>query len=210
MFWDTVSGTATLVERLPSMSTMHRLMLTAADIGPGHSVLDLGCGAGSYFTPVRTAIGDSGHLTGLDFAAKMVARARRRVAEASWANVEVIQEDATSADLGEDRYDAIFAMYSFTAMPDPAAAIRNAHRALRPGGRMFVADVRLVPSGRAAPLIRLFRGLYRVLAGATGDDIIPDIRATFGTVDIWDPNRNEPTTAPLPPWPPLLMLVATK
>lgn len=211
MFWDRVSGTHTVVERIPGAAkSMRRLMLTATGIGSGDAVLDVGCGAGSYFAPIRAALGDTGRLTGYDLAGTMIARARRRIAEQGWDNVEAHQADATTTDFGENVYDTAFAMYSLTAMPEYPAAIRRIHTALRPGGRLFVADVRLVPGGRAAPLIHLFRGMYRALAGVTGEDIRPALRAEFASVDLWDPHRNEPTAADLPHWPPLVMLVATK
>jgi ubiquinone/menaquinone biosynthesis C-methylase UbiE len=209
--WDYVSGPSTVIERIPSATTaMHRAMLIATGIGPGNAVLDLGCGAGIYFSPVRAAVGRAGRLVGVDLSTAAVRRSRERVEREGWDNVEVHHADAATDDLGEARYDAVFAMYSLSAIPDYRAAIRRAHTALRPGGRMFVADVRLVPGGRAAPLIRLLRAIYRGLAGATGDDITPAIRETFRTVALWDPRVNETTEASLPHWPPLVMLVATK
>lgn len=209
--WDYVSGPSTVVERVPSaVAAMHRAMIAATGIGPGSTVLDLGCGAGVYFPPVRATIGRSGQLVGVDLSPAAVRRSRARVEREGWDNVEVHHADAATVDLGEERYDAVFAMYSISAIPDYRAAIRRAHTALRPGGRMFVADVRLVPGGRAALLIRTLRAIYRRVAGATGDDITPAIRETFETVDLWDPRDNTTTTAAQPHWPPLLMLVATK
>ncbi len=66
------------------------------------------------------------------------------------ARVADATDPSLPADLGPSRFDAAFAMYSISAMPDIAAAVALAYEALRPGGRLFVADVRLVPGGRAA------------------------------------------------------------
>jgi ubiquinone/menaquinone biosynthesis C-methylase UbiE len=208
--WDYLSGTSTIVERLPAAKDMHRAMLSATGIGPGDTVLDLGCGTGGYFSAIRAAIGDTGHLLGVDLSEAAVRRCRARITRAGWDNVAVEHADAATHDLGDGRYDAVFAMYSVSAIPDYRAAIRRAHTALRPGGRLFVADVRLVPGGRAGPLIHLLRATYRGLAGATGEDITPAIRETFDQVDLWDPRVNEPMTATQKPWPPLVMLVAGK
>jgi ubiquinone/menaquinone biosynthesis C-methylase UbiE len=211
MFWDKVSGAHTLVERTGAAPAMYRLMLTATGVGPGDAVLDVGCGAGTYMPPFRAAIGETGRLVGYDLATKMIARSKRRIADQGWANVEAHQADATTTDFGTECYDVAIAMYSLTAMPDYPAAIRRIHQALRPGGRLFVADVRLEPGGWTAPLVRFFRRLYRMLAGVDGADIRPALRETFGSVELWDPKRNAPTPdAPLPHWPPLVMLVATK
>ncbi|GAB3455740.1 class I SAM-dependent methyltransferase [Actinophytocola sediminis] len=208
--WDYLSCTSALVERLPTIGAMHRAMLGATGIGPGDTVLDLGCGTGGYFAPVLAAIGDTGQLVGVDLSQASVRRARARIARLGWSNVAVEHADAATADLGDARYDAAFAMYSLSAIPDYRAAIRRAHTALRPGGRLFVADVRLVPGGRAAPAIWLFRALYRGLAGASGEDITPAIRDTFDHVDLWDPHDNRPVAMAQRPWPPLVMLVATR
>lgn len=212
-YWNRVSGAHTWVERLPMVGDFHRIMRNATGLRAGETVLDLGCGAGSYFQPLRDTIGDDGRLVGVDIAPAMLARAEARVARAGWTNVETRLADATepnlAAELGAGRFDAAFAMYSISAMPDIAAGVALAHDVLRPGGRLFVADVRLVPGGRAAWLIRLLRGVYRRLAGASGDDIVPYLRGRFDTVTMIDDN-GAPTERQPTPWPPLVMLAATK
>jgi ubiquinone/menaquinone biosynthesis C-methylase UbiE len=208
-YWDRVAGTTTLVERIPGAATaMTRFMLTTTGIGPGDTVLDLGCGTGSYLGPLRAAVGAEGRVVGVDASAGMMRRATRRVEEQGWDNVELVFRDATTADLGTERFDAAFALYSLSAMADFPRVIRRVHTALRPGGKLFVADVRLVPGGRTAPLVRLFRAAYRRLAKATGRDVAPAIREVFDTVEL--PDGREFHERDLPHWPPLLMLVATK
>jgi len=212
-YWNRVSGAHSAMERMPGASGMHRIMRTATDLRTAETVLDLGCGAGSFFRPLRETIGDEGHLVGVDIAPAMIARAEARVAREGWANVETRLADATDPnlppELGSGRFDAAFAMYSISAMPDIAAGVALAHDVLRPGGRLFVADVRFVPGGRAVWLIRLLRGVYRRWAGASGDDIVPYLRDRFDTVTMIDGN-GAPTERQPTHWPPLVMLVATK
>lgn len=212
-YWNRVSGSAELVERLPWAGEWPGIMRRATGLAEGEAVLDLGCGAGSFFRPLREMIGTDGHLVGVDVAPKMIARARARIEREGWTNVETRVADATDPDLpaalGPGRFDAVFALYSISALPDIAAGVALAHEALRPGGRLFVADVRLVPGGRAAGLIRFLRGVYRRLAGATGEDIVPYLRDRFDTVTMIDRN-GAPTERQPTHWPPLVMLVATK
>jgi ubiquinone/menaquinone biosynthesis C-methylase UbiE len=212
-YWNRVSGTTQLVERIPAFNQWTAIMRNATGLTEGETVLDVGCGAGSFFPQLREMIGADGHLVGIDVAPAMITRARARIERAGWTNVEARVADATDpnlpADLGPGRFDAAFAMYSISAVPDIAPAVALAYEALRPGGRLFVADVRLVPGGRAAGLIRLLRGAYRRLAGATGDDIVPYLRDRFDTVTMID-KHGAPTERQPAHWPPLVLLVATK
>lgn len=207
-YWDRVAGAVSVTGRLPVARQMHRFMLDTTGIGRGDAVLDLGCGPGTYLAPLREAVGPGGHVVGLDASPAMLRRAERHVAREGWDNVDLVSADAATADLGTERFDAAFALYSLSAMADFPAAIRRVHAALRPGGRLFVADVRLVPGGRAAAVIRVLRAAYRRIAGATGRDVAPAIREVFDTVDLPDGRAFDEVT--LPHWPPLLMLVATK
>ena len=70
-------------------------------------------------------------------------------------------------------------------MPDVATAVRLAHDALRPGGRLFVFDMRLVVKGSAwrRSVTRLQRSIYRVTAGFTGADVLAELRRRFAAVE---------------------------
>jgi ubiquinone/menaquinone biosynthesis C-methylase UbiE len=151
---------------------------------PGEAVLDIGCGTGATLVPLRAAVGDGGRVVGVDYSQRMVARAGRRVGEHWWANVTVRRADAARESLGDNEFDAAVALTSLSAMPDVRAAVELAHRALRPGGRLFVFDVRLVLAGGRGKRLRtrLLRGMYRATAGFTGADVIAELRRTFDTV----------------------------
>ncbi|MCI2422762.1 class I SAM-dependent methyltransferase [Saccharopolyspora sp. K220] len=208
-FWDLTSSAMGVAERLPTARTMHQAMRNATGLHPGAAVLDLGCGTGSYFEPLREAIGPEGRLLGVDSSPGMLRRARKRVHRHGWQNVDVQQADATTTDLGTAEFDAVFAMYSLSAMPDTAAATQRIHTALRPGGVLFLADVRLVPEGRAAGLVRLLRSAYRKFSHATGEDVVPHVRRTFGAIQTVD-HDGRPGPDELRSWPPLVMLTARK
>lgn len=213
-YWGFAAGpTRLVVERTRAATAMSRVMLGATGLGAGETVLDLGCGPGTYFPYLWTAVGESGQVVGVDNSPGMLVRARARVAEAGWVNVAAEAADATTADLGTARFDAAFALYSLSAMPDIGAAVQRVHEALRPGGRLFVADVRLVPGGRTAPLVRLMRGAYRRFAGATGQDVLPYLKAAFGAVTHVG-RAGQPlgdgAAVEARHWPPLMMVMATK
>jgi ubiquinone/menaquinone biosynthesis C-methylase UbiE len=196
-FWDQASKGFRLGERL---GKSHRyLSVKALGLTDGESVLDVGCGAGAEFPLVRQAIGDTGRIFAADFSPKLVRRAQQRVDEAGWSNVEVRHLDATKDPLGDGEFDAALAMASLSTMPDVDVALDNIYQALKPGGRLFVADVN--PSG-------LFRVLYRKFAGAPGIDVAQRIKHWFDEVDLLDKNV-EPVPWRTPaPW--YLMVLARK
>src|SRR5262245_37270934 len=127
--WDRMSGTPyDLVERLSTQAVYRRLIRTTLRLTPGDRVLDLGCGPGTYLDALRT---DGGHVLGVDYSPKMVAKARTRAA--TWDDVEIRHADATTLDLAPASVDAVLASFSISATQDVPATVANIHRVLRPG-----------------------------------------------------------------------------
>jgi demethylmenaquinone methyltransferase/2-methoxy-6-polyprenyl-1,4-benzoquinol methylase len=121
---------------------IRRRAVEALDLAPGDRVLDLGCGNGPAFEPLRERVGSAGAVVGVDASEGMARRAAERVRERGWTNVHVVRGDATRLPLADGRFDAVHAAMSLSAMPDPVAAVAAAHDALRPGGRLSVLDAR--------------------------------------------------------------------
>lgn len=81
------------------------------------------------------------HVTGIELSAEMLRRARRRVAEAGLGDrVELRQGDAQALDLTDGCADTVVSTFTICTIPDPAAAIGEAFRVLRPGGRFVLAE----------------------------------------------------------------------
>jgi ubiquinone/menaquinone biosynthesis C-methylase UbiE len=155
----------------------------------GEAVLDVGCGRGELLRLLREAVGPDGRVVGVDYSPGMVQRARARVDNEGWRNVEVYRGDACQPAFGHPAinrqgFDAAVSTFAISAMPDVMAAVHNVHAVLRPGGRFFVMDIRLAPEGwRRIPA--WFLGLcYRALAGWTGQDVLSALRQTFRTVEL--------------------------
>lgn len=181
-WWNLASRPERLVSR---RAPLHDLALKHLQLCLGESVLDIGCGVGWMLAAAREAVGPAGRVVGVDYSPLMVAAARKLVRDKGWTNVEVREADAARQGHGEGEFDAAVALASFSAMPDVRAAVRLAHDALRPGGRLFVFDVRLVPSGKVwtRAVTRFLRGIYRVVAGFTGADVLAELTSTFASVE---------------------------
>jgi ubiquinone/menaquinone biosynthesis C-methylase UbiE len=177
--------------------------LAAEHLGlrPGWAVLDAGCGSGGNLDVLRNGVGVEGRVIGVDFSPKMLRRARERIEANGWTNVEVGGGDLTAGRLDPGAFDAALATFAFSATSNVKAAVENVHQALRPGGRLFVCDLRLAPAGRAKAIIWLAGNCYRWIAGWTGSDVLNQLRATFETVEV---------IGRLRPWPPIVVAIATK
>jgi SAM-dependent methyltransferase len=150
------------------------------DLEAGDAALEIGCGPGTNLERLRERVGPDGCVLAVDYSPAMVERARERVAEHGWENVEVRRADATRVDLEPAAFDAALAALSMSVMPDASAAAERVHGALRPGARFVVLDLRCVPSGPlriANPLLSL---CFRWVANWNPDtDVVGSLEATF-------------------------------
>lgn len=105
------------------------------DLPPGARVLDLGCGAG-WFWSGRLGAGLDVELTLCDLSAGMVRAALANLDGAAGACALVA--DASALPLQEGAFDAVVAMHMLYHLPDPEAGLSEIARVLKPGGRVFV------------------------------------------------------------------------
>ncbi len=132
-----------------------RRAIDALQLKPESSVLEVGCGTGLNFRLLLDRLDPArGSLTGLDFSQEMLQKADVRVKRAGWANVRLVQGDATTMQLGRT-FDAVLFAYSLTMIPDWQGALRAAHAHLKPGGKLVVLDFgRFENWGPLAPVMR--------------------------------------------------------
>jgi ubiquinone/menaquinone biosynthesis C-methylase UbiE len=88
-------------------------------------------------------------LTGIELSEAMLEVARHRARELG-REVELQRGDAQALDLPADRFDSVVCTLSLCTIPDDRAAVREAKRVLRPGGRLLLLEHVRSPS----PLVR--------------------------------------------------------
>jgi SAM-dependent methyltransferase len=106
---------------------------------PGDTVLELAAGAGDTGFQAATILGQAGRLISTDFSPAMLGVARRRAAELRLGNVEFRVIDAERVQLETDSVDGVLCRFGYMLMADPAAAVSESRRVLRPGGRLVLA-----------------------------------------------------------------------
>jgi ubiquinone/menaquinone biosynthesis C-methylase UbiE len=118
------------------MSDRLRRIVDELDLEPDDRVLEIGCGHGVAATFVCERL-DGGRLTAIDRSPKMIeAATRRNAAYVETGVAEFIVATLEAADLGDRRFDAIFAVRVGLFHREPERARRLAERWLAPGGRL--------------------------------------------------------------------------
>jgi SAM-dependent methyltransferase len=128
---------ADLLER-QTAPVSHR-MVEAIRPQPGHRVLELAAGPGDTGLLAAELIQPGGTLISTDQAEAMVDVARARAAARGATNVEFRVLDAESMDLDTASVDGVLCRWGYMLMADPAAALQETRRVLKPGGRVALA-----------------------------------------------------------------------
>lgn len=123
-----------------SLKTWRQEAVKLLNLERGDLVVDIGCGTGLNFALVQEAIGETGRIIGVDLTDAMLDRARQRVAEHGWKNVELVQSDATHYEF-PTQVDGIISTFALTFVPDGERVIQNGCRALAPGRQWVVLDM---------------------------------------------------------------------
>jgi len=116
-----------------------RWMIDAIAPQPGQTVLELAAGPGETGFLAAELVRPGGTLICSDLADAMLGVARARAAELGLDHVEFRALDVEAIDLPVASVDAVLCRWGLMFAADPAAAMREIRRVLRPGGRLALA-----------------------------------------------------------------------
>jgi len=119
-----------------------RRLVEAADVRPGHRVLDVASGRGAVLFPAAERAGPAGEAVGIDLAEEMV-RAVNAEAERRGIKARVRVGDAESPDFPDAFFDRVLCGFGIMFFPDQGRALSEFRRVLKPGGILAVSTWRI-------------------------------------------------------------------
>ena len=115
--------------------------LDLASIEPGEVVLDLGSGSGTDSFLAARAGGANGRVIGVDMTDEQLAKSRRLAVEANFGNVDFRVGYIERPPVEPEGFDCVISNGVVNLSADKQAVFAAAARALRPGGRLALADI---------------------------------------------------------------------
>lgn len=157
--WQTRPGSLLWQAIQPALASLlvpgYRTVADQLRLAPGQTVADVGCGPGNVTTGLAEAVGPHGLAVGLDLSGPMLARAATQARP----NMGLVRGDASRLPLRDGCVDAACATAVVMLVPEPAHALAEMVRVVKPGGWLLL----MVPARPTGPLASVTRPLSDLL-----------------------------------------------
>lgn len=121
----------------------HKWWLKKLDLAEDYKVLDVGCGTGWVSRMVAKMV-PNGEAVGIDIAEGMIQKAKQSMLKDKthcYSNLSFKIANVEAIPYPYEYFDCVMCLESFSWFPNPTAAIREMKRVLKPGGKLYVADI---------------------------------------------------------------------
>ena len=153
------------------------------DLNAGETVVDFGSGGGIDCFIAARAVGEQGKVIGIDMTPDMIELARKNAGNLGVANVEFHLAEMENTPLESGSVDVIISNCVINLAPDKDAVFREAHRILKPGGRMFISDM-VLTAELPAHATEDAENWVSCLSGAEPQDVYMGRMSDAGLADI--------------------------
>jgi len=132
--WDDLSPRFERAVQSVTLKLVERL-----DLFSGETVVEVACGPGGLIPLLADAVSPGGRVLAGDISPEMLNAAERRVEQTGAAGVQLAEMSIDWLDIPSASAGALVGRFAYMFASDPAAALTEARRVLRPGGRFATA-----------------------------------------------------------------------
>lgn len=129
-----------------------------AQIREGHTVVDLGSGAGNDAFVARKLVGPSGKVIGIDMTEAMIEKAKINNNKLGYTNIDFRLGDIENMPVEDNSTDVVISNCVLNLVPDKVKAFLEIYRILKPGAHFSISDV--VLEGKLPPAIESAAVMY--------------------------------------------------
>ncbi|MGI6684412.1 MAG: demethylmenaquinone methyltransferase [Bacillota bacterium] len=155
--FNTIAGRYDLLNSMMSLgmdNKWRRFAVRRSEVGPGSLALDICCGTGKITLELAKRVGETGHVTGLDFSEKMLDVARKSVtASGLEKRITIKQGNAMDLPFPDNSFDAVTVGWGLRNVPDIFTVVNEMRRVVKPGGMIISLDM-------GKPEIPVFKEIY--------------------------------------------------
>jgi arsenite methyltransferase len=144
--------------------------LRFADIRPGQTILDIGCGGGIDTVLAAQRCGPTGRVIALDFLPEMLDRTAAAARDANLANVTTLRGEMESIPLPDGSVDLIISNGVINLSPRKARVMAESARVLRPGGQLCISDLTVEQDDLPTEILTQPAAWAGCVAGALAED----------------------------------------
>jgi ubiquinone/menaquinone biosynthesis C-methylase UbiE len=162
---------------------LREMTVRLAQVKPGDSVLEVGCGTGTLTLAAKRDVGPAGRVVGIDIIPGMIELSQRKAAQAN-EEITFQQGSIDGIPFPDDQFDVVMCSFMIFHMSEKTRTkgIAEAYRVLKPQGRLLVLDL-------ALPTQALPRAIAKMLFGGMLEhdlhELLPSMEASgFSDVEV--------------------------
>lgn len=114
-------------------------LLGKARLGEGMSVVDYGCGPGSFTIPAAEMVGEKGKVFAVDIHPLALRNVKEKASRKALGNIETILVEGYDTGVGNSTIDRVLLIDTFAQIEDREALLRELHRVLKGDGLLLLA-----------------------------------------------------------------------